>query len=463
MSIDWIAFAALAVVLVLFAGLYLIRNKVDFTISVILALTAGVILGIIFNGHTSWITPIGKAYVSVLSAIVSPLIIVAVISSITTLTNPKQLKGIGLRSIGWLVTTTFFAIMLALGLGLTFGVGRNSFLSIDGVDASTFEGKVHSFSEIFIGFFPRNVISDVVEENTIPMIFTAILVAVAYVILANENEEKVKPFKDFVQAVKEIIFKILDWVVELTPYAVLTLVATSVGNGLSSSGIIYSLLMLLIVSFIAFIIDTWGINYVLLKVFAKVKPGKFFKKILPAQIIAFSTQSSAGTLPVATEILTDKIGVEGQVANVTTPLGTTIGMPGCAGIWPILVAVYGINGLGLNFSATDYILLIIVALFVSFGTAGVPGTATVTTASVLTVMGLPLELIVLTIPISALADTGRTATNITGAMVSATIVARQENALNETIFEQEDEITVGEEVKASVEEAKKIEEEYETV
>ena len=211
------------------------------------------------------------------------------------------------------------------------------------------------------------------------------------------------------EALKEIIFKILDWVIELTPYAVLTLVATSVGNGINSSGMIWSLVMLLIVCFIAFIIDSYLINAVLLKVFAKVNPIKFFKKILPAQIVAFSTQSSAGTLPVATEILTDKIGVS------------------------------GIYGLGINFSLTDYITLVVVALFVSFGTAGVPGTATVTTASVLTVMGLPLELIVLTIPISALADTGRTATNITGAMVSATIVARQEDSLDDEIFEKEDE------------------------
>ena len=439
MNLDFTAIAALVVVLVLFFAIFKLSKKLDFTLLVIVALAADVAIGFIFHGHTSWITPIGKAYVSVLSALVSPLIIVAIISSITSLENTKQLKGIGFRSIGWLITTTFFAIMLALGLGLVFGVGRNAYLSIDGLDTTTFQSKVTSFSEIFINFFPRNVISDIEEENTIPMIFTAILVAVAYVFVAHDNKEKVKPFKNLVEALKEIIFKILDWVIELTPYAVLTLVATSVGNGINSSGMIWSLVMLLIVCFIAFIIDSYLINAVLLKVFAKVNPIKFFKKILPAQIVAFSTQSSAGTLPVATEILTDKIGVSGKVANVTTPLGTTIGMPGCAGIWPILVSLYGIYGLGINFSLTDYITLVVVALFVSFGTAGVPGTATVTTASVLTVMGLPLELIVLTIPISALADTGRTATNITGAMVSATIVARQEDSLDDEIFEKEDE------------------------
>ncbi len=129
-----------------------------------------------------------------------------------------------------------------------------------------------------------------------------------------------------------------------------------------------------------------------------------------------------------------KIGIDPKVANFTAPLGTTIGMPGCAGIWPVLVAIYGINGLGINYEVKDYILLAVVSLFVSLGTAGVPGTATITTASVLTALGLPLELIVLSIPISAIADTGRTATNITGAMVASAIVGRQENGINDNIF-----------------------------
>lgn len=441
-NIDWISASALIIVIALFVVIYFVKNKIDFTILTIGALVAGVIVGIIFSGHTSWITPIGKIYVSVLNALVIPVIIVAIISSITSLTSTAQLKGIGLKSILWLLTTTFLASLLALGLGLTFGVGKNSYLSLNGVDASTFESKITSFSEVLVGFFPRNVISDISEENTIPVILFALLIAVSYVLVAGKEPEKVKPFKDFVEAFKEIIFKALDFIIGLTPYAVLTLVATSIGNGLSSSGIIWSLIVLLIVSFIAFAIDTWLINGVLINVFAKLNPLRFFKKILPAQIIAFSTQSSAGTLPVATEILTDKIGVEGTVTNVTTPLGTTIGMPGCAGIWPVLVALYGIYGLQIDFGIGDYVLLIVVALFVSLGTAGVPGTATITTASLLTILGLPLELIVLTIPISALADTGRTATNITGAMVSAAIVGRQEGRLNDEIFNRQEEVEI---------------------
>ncbi len=435
MNIDWLSVAAFVIVLIFFIIIYKLQKKeVSFTGIILGALAAGVVIGIIFSGHTSWVMPIGKIYVSTLNAIVSPLIIVSILSSITSLGSMKQLKGIGLRSILWLLMTTLLAILLSMGLGLTFGVGRNSYLSLEGIDAQNFQSKVVPFTQVLIGFFPRNVISDIAEENTIPMILFAVLIAVSYIMAANENHEKVEIFKKFIEAVKEIIFKAVDFIISLTPYAVLTLIATATGNGISRAGIIWSLLVLLIVSFIAFAFDMWVINAVLVKVFAKLSPFRFFRKILPAQIVGFSTQSSAGTLPISTEILVDKIGIAPKVANFTAPLGTTIGMPGCAGIWPVLIAIYGINGLGIHYGIKDYILLAVVSLFVSLGTAGVPGTATITTASVLTAMGLPLELIVLSIPISAIADTGRTATNITGAMVAAAIVGRKENSLNDKIF-----------------------------
>ena len=435
MNIDWMSAVALVIVFGLFVIIFFLQKKrVDFTAIILGSLAAGVIVGIVFSGHTSWVTPIGKIYVSTLSAIVSPLIIVSILSSITSLGSVAQLKGIGMRSVLWLFLTTFLAILLALGLGLVFDIGRNSYLSLEGIDAQTFESKVVPFSQVLVGFFPRNIISDIAEENIIPMILFTVLIAVSYVLVANNNREKVAVFKSFVEACKEIIFKAVDFIISLTPYAVLALIVSATGNGVSRSGIIWSLLVLLIISFLAFALDTWAINAVLIKVFAGLNPIKFFRKILPAQIVGFSTQSSAGTLPISTGILTREIGVDPKVANFTTPLGTTIGMPGCAGIWPILVAIYGIHGLGLHYEFKDYAILVVVSLFVSLGTAGVPGTATITTASVLTAVGLPLEFIVLIIPISAIADTGRTATNITGAMVAATIVGRQERSLNDNIF-----------------------------
>jgi Na+/H+-dicarboxylate symporter len=228
--------------------------------------------------------------------------------------------------------------------------------------------------------------------------------------------------------------KAVSFIIELTPYAVLSLVAVATSNGVTRSGMFVALLAMLAVSFVLFVIDLWGVNSVLLILFATINPLAFFRKAAPAQLIGFSTQSSVGTLPVTTRVLTEEIGVGPEVTNFTAPLGTTIGMPGCAGIWPVLTAIFGVNGLGISYDLKDWLLLGVMSLLVTIGTAGVPGTATIVTASVLTAVGLPLEIMVLTIPISAIADTGRTATNITGAMTAAVIVAREENDFDEDVY-----------------------------
>jgi len=435
---DLLSGGALTVVGALFVILFLLRKKgMNFSLVILGALIAGAVVGAVFQGSTDWLNPLGKIYVSVLNALVIPLIIVSIVSSVTSLSSVAQLKGIGSRSVFWLLATTAISILLALGLALTLGIGRGSGITIQGVNAANYEGSLASFSQVLVGLFPRNFIGDINEENIVPIILFSVLVAVSYVLVAHDNPEKVAPFKRGIEAVSAIIFKAVSFVIELTPYAVLTLTATVTSNGLTRSGIIWSLLALLIVSFVAFAIDTWAVNAVLLKAYANLNPWRFFEKILPAQLVGFSTQSSAGTLPLTTSILTEKIGVGPSVANFTASLGTTIGMPGCSGIWPVLVAVYGIHGLGLSFGPGDYIRLAVISLIVSLGTAGVPGTSTVVTAGVLTAVGLPLEILVLVIPISSIADTGRTATNITAAMVASAIVARQEGVLDDAVFNDE--------------------------
>jgi Na+/H+-dicarboxylate symporter len=304
----------------------------------------------------------------------------------------------------------------------------------EGFNTELYAKNLVPISKVIADLFPGNIINDIGQGHIIPYILFTMLIAVSYVLVAGEKKEKVVIFKRFVEAMREIIFKAVAFIIELTPYAVMALVADSIGSKIGSSAIIYSLGIMLLVSFIAFAIDIWLIGGIMVKLFAKLNPLKFFRKIIPAQVVAFSTQASAGTLPVTTRVLQEDIGVSPEIANFTAPLGTTIGMPGCAGIWPILTAIYGINALGISYGAKDYAILGLICLFVSLGTAGVPGTATITTTSVLAAAGLPLEILVITIPIAAIADTGRTANNVSAAMIAAAIVARQEGGLNDDIF-----------------------------
>ena len=427
--------AALAVTIGLFAGiLALSRKRVNFSVLTFVGLFLGVGVGVVFRDHVEYVQPLGRVYVNLLLTIVAPLVIVSILSSITSLGSTAQLRTIGGRSVYWLLSLNLVGIFLALGTALLVGLGSGAQLGTEGVDTRSLDSVRQPFSAVFIGFFPTNIVKDVSENNIIPIILVSLLIAVSCSLIADKHPEKVAPFKRLVEAFREIIYRAVGFVISLTPYAVLALTASFTSTVSADTSQLWPLFTLLVVAFVVCFAHTYLVNGVFLRVSANVSPVAFFRHILPAQLTAFTTQSSAGTLPLTTSLLRTRVGVPAEIAGFTAPLGTTIGMPGCAGIWPTLLAVYSVNALGIPYGLGDYAVLVLLGLVVSIGTAGVPGTATVTATTVLAAAGLPLEVVILTLPISALADMARTTNNVTSAAVAATIVARKEGRLDDEVF-----------------------------
>jgi Na+/H+-dicarboxylate symporter len=436
MNVNWPALATLAAMALSWAGIWWLRKRgMNFSVVALFALAVGIPIGVVAGQHVEAINPIGRIYLNVLLAVVGPLILVAIVSSITSLGSMAKLRTIGLRSALWLLLSNAIAIVLALGLALVFRPGVGVDGQLGSVSADTIAGQVQEFSQVVVSFFPTNVVGSFSSNAIIPIILIAVTISVAYLSLAEKEPEKVKPFASGAEALKLVIFKVVGYVIRLTPYAIVALTAHMVGTSTNLGKSFWSLLGLLVLVWVACAIHAYAVNSVILSAFANVSPVAFFRKIFPAQLLAFTTQSSVGTLPVTTGQLTRKVGVHPEIAHFTAPLGATIGMPGCAGIWPILIAVWGINAYGLAYSPTDYAVLVVLCLVVSVGIAGVPGAATVSAATVMSAAGLPLEFVAATIPISVIADMARTATNVTAAAVSATVVARQTGLLDDAIFE----------------------------
>lgn len=435
MNFSWSGTATLAAVVVAWAAIWWLRKReVNFSLVALFALLVGIPIGLVAKEFVSAIDPIGQIYLHLLLATVAPLVFVAIVSSITSLGGLTQLRTIGFRSIFWLLLSNGLGVVLALGLGLAFQPGAGVHNQLGTASAQTVEGQVQNFGQVVTGFFPTNVVESFGANEIIPIILIAITLSIAYLALVESGTDKAAPFRGGAEALKLVIFKAVGYVIALTPYAIVALTAHIVGTSANLGDNFWSLIGLLALVWAACFIHAFGINSVLVSVFGNVPAGAFFKKIFPAQLTAFSTQSSVGTLPVTTTQLTHKVGVHPEVAHFTAPLGTTIGMPGCAGIWPILIAVWGINAYDLAYSPADYALLAVLAIFVSIGVAGVPGAATVAAATVLSAAGLPLEFVAVTIPISIIADTARTMSNVTAAAVSATVVARQTGLLDDEIF-----------------------------
>ena len=342
----------------------------------------------------------------------------------------SKLRSVGLKSVGILSLHNVLASITGLILALTFKAGQGVNIEIP-MDSEIRE--VPSIAETITNFFPSNIISNIADGQVIPIIIFALLLGIsALTLIENGKAEVVRPFAEFVNSFAEIIFNLTNRITDLTPYAVLALMANAVGR--VDSEAIAPFLLVLALNYLGAAIHIFIASGLLVTLFAKVNPFTYFKKVWPVAVIGFTTQSSMGTIPANVKNLKEEQGVAEEIASFTAPLGATVGMPACTGIWPVMNAIFVSNIIGNTMGVDDYLKLIFVALLVSLGTVGVPGTSTITTTAIFSAMGLPLEMVVLLAPISSLADMGRTATNVTAANSSALIVAASENKLNREVF-----------------------------
>lgn len=424
---------ALLVTLLLFGLLWWgSRHHLNFGSRTLIAAGLGLLVGFIFKGHTPYVKVFGSIYANLLFSIVIPLLFTSIVSTVVSLESVDKMKSIGAKTVGVLSLHNVLGSLIGLILGLLFHVGANSQLTLP---ANATAKEVPSFADAFVHFFPDNILGNMAEAKVVPVIIFAVLLGLAILQLKERGEEtKAEPFVHFIQSAAAVIFRLTGMIMDFTPYAVLSLMANAVSR--TDMAAMMPLLVVLVLTYVAALIHSYVTTGVLLALFAKVNPLRFFKKFWPVQMIAFTTQSSVGTIPANVECLRDKLGVSERIATFVASLGATVGMPGCAGFWPVLSAIVTIHVMGLSYSVGQYLLLIVVALAVSLGTVGVPGTATITTTAVFATMGLPVEMVVLMSPISMLADMGRTATNVTAAGSSALIVAASEGALDRNIFNE---------------------------
>ena len=414
----------LAIVLSILAtyAIYKIRKITNkFSFATLTALTLGVVLGIIFKENILFLDTVGKAYMSLIKMIVVPLVVTSLITSIVRLENLDTLKSIGLKTFTVLLGTTgaaaFIGIIVAsslkLGQGLRF-IGAENFKA----------REIPEFSKVLIDMLPSNPLAAIVENKIIPIVIFSMFVAIALVIEDNTNKEKAKPFKDFILSAYDIVLRITKMVLRIIPYGVFALIATAAAkNGMDT---LMSLIWVILAVYIAAFLQFLFVYTPLISFVARMNPLKFFKGIFPAQVVAFTSQSSYGTLPVTIKSLVEGVGVSENIASFVAPLGSTIGLNGCGGFYPAIVAIFAANVFNVELTIYSYILIVLTAIISSIGIAGVPGSATMSTTVMLAALGLPIEALAMVIAVDSIIDMIRTATNVTGASVAALIVDQTE-------------------------------------
>lgn len=396
-----------------------ITNK--FSFATLTALTLGVVLGIIFKENILFLDTVGKAYMSLIKMIVVPLVVTSLITSIVRLENLNTLKSIGIKTFTVLLGTTGAAAIIGIIVASALKLGQG----LSFVGAENFKPReIPEFSKVFIDMLPSNPLAAIVDNKIIPIVIFSMFVAIALVIEDNTNKEKAKPFKDFVLSAYDVVLRITKMVLRIIPYGVFALIATAAAkNGVDT---LMSLIWVIAAVYIAALLQFLFVYTPLVSFVGKMNPLKFFKGIFPAQVVAFTSQSSYGTLPVTIKSLVEGVGVSENIASFVAPLGSTIGLNGCGGFYPAIVAIFAANMFNMELTMYSYILIVLTAVISSIGIAGVPGSATMSTTVMLAALGLPIEALAMVIAVDSIIDMIRTATNVTGASVAALVVDQTE-------------------------------------
>jgi L-cystine uptake protein TcyP (sodium:dicarboxylate symporter family) len=378
-----------------------------------------------------WVGIVGSGYVGLLKMVIMPLVLVSMIAAVVKLEKGGSLGKISGLTISVLLVTTAIAALIGIVVTSTFG------LSVEGLTEgaretariAVLESRVGSVSDLtipqmLVSFIPTNPFADLTgarSTSIIAVVIFGVLVGIAARKVMAEKEELESPIRTFVEAAQSIVMRLVKMIMALTPYGIAALMAKVVAT--SSAGDILNLLGFIVASYVAILL--MFLVHGLLVSFVGVSPAEYFKKIWPVLTFAFTSRSSAATIPLNVEAQITKLNVPPAIANLSASFGATIGQNGCAGIYPAMLAVMVAPTMGIDPLDINFILSLIAIITISsFGIAGVGGGATFAALIVLPAMGLPVTIAALLISIEPLIDMARTALNVSGAMTAGTITSR---------------------------------------
>jgi len=368
----------------------------------------------------------GQIFKNLLMLVVVPLVFFSLVSGISSLSNMVKLGSIATKTIGLYLFTTAIAVSLALFFGWAFNL-------------SGFEGTVDSYvppsgdSSLYgtvLRIFPNNIFGAFIENNMLGIVFISILFGLAL----NLTDDLTNGFSKTFERFNIVFLKIVLLIMTFAPIGVFCLMGSYVmAKGLNIFGDLAQYVLILIFVLAFHLIFTYSL---ILKSFANLSPLIFYRKMKNVALFAFSTSSSAATIPVTLKTVTDDLGVKKDVSSFVVPVGATINMDGTA-IMQGLATMFIASTVGIDLTLIQYGQIVLLAIVTSIGTAAVPSAGTVTLALILGSLGLPLDAIGLILAVDRILDMIRTAVNVCGDAAVSCIVAKSENELDLSIYNSE--------------------------
>ena len=402
------------------------KKKLSLPLRILLALLLGIAVGAVLGSAglksitTDFIKPFGDIFVNLLKFIVVPVVLVSMIDGILSMDDMKKVGAVGWKTVLYFMCTTAIACVIGLALANVFhGAGLFPDLSKELGSASYEAAEFGGFMSTLVGIFPSNMWEAFRTANMLQVIVIALFFGGAIMAAG----EKGKLCRDLVSSFNEVINRLMEFIIALSPIGVFAYMSWVVAN--QGPDILGSLALVLGCAYIGYILHAVLVYSFSAKVFAGMSPVRFFKGAAAAMMFAFTTTSSAATLPVSKECA-EEMGADRDVAAFVLPLGATINMDGTA-IYQCVATVFLAACSGMELTLGQMVLVVVTATLASVGTAGVSGAGMIMLAMVLEAINIPVDYIGLIVAVDRLFDMGRTCLNVTGDIACTLCVSKWES------------------------------------
>lgn len=421
------------VLFALFFGMKIVeKRKIAFSTRMIIATVIGLVLGVVIQAvsgfakdpmeitfvveTTKWYSLFGNGFIDLIRMLVIPLIMVSIIHVIVNMKEGADIGALTKKTLTVTVIMVSISVIVGLSVGMVFKVG--STMTVEQGSAEIKEVK--TIVDTLRGLIPSNPAKAMVDVNIIALVIISAFFGIGAKRMTKKYMDVVKPFIDLINALQKIIMSIAMTIIKWMPYAVIALLANTIAQrgiesikevGIFIIALYVAVIIMFIIQLIA--ISLFGINPII-----------YLKKGVAVMVLAFTSRSSVGCLPLTIETLVDKMGVNDGTASFVGGFGTTAGMQGCAGVFPALLLVFVCNVTGTPMDITFIVMALVVIVIGSFGIAGIPGTATMAASVALSGVGMAslFPTISPILAIDPIIDMGRTLLNVTGSMTNALIV-----------------------------------------
>ena len=397
---------------------------------VFIGLALGVLLGVVLKEHVLYIKPFGDVFIRLIKMIIIPLIFFAIVSGITSVKSSKDLGRVGLKAALAYLFTTLFAITIGLLVGAVLQPGEGIVLDFEDAPQMNGETTLAKVATTLLHIIPDNVIGAMAQGTVLQVVFFALFTGIT---LNTMDRESSKRLSNVFRLLSRMIFRMVHYIIELSPIAACALTAWVVGT--QGMMVLTNLMKLIGCAYLAF-----GIQYLvfglIIYCWTRLSPLPFFKKSIEYQALAFSTSSSKASLPTTIKVCQERMGISKLSSSFVLPLGASINMDGIA-IYISLCALFFAQATGRVLEFSDYGCIILTGTLGSIGGAGIPGGTIVMLPMVLGSVGLPIEGIALIAGIDRIIDMMRTSISITGDAAITLCVDHSEGLLNTETYKKD--------------------------